>query len=170
MGTHESVFFLFIGKAPHDHITNINDKQIMFIRANGKPKIEWLLAAASTAFANGGLVYWNGSGALIPADATSGDHAGVILTDILSTDSDYASTKKVPVDVPVAEDIFYADVITGTLTTAMVGNFYDIDATGLGLDVTATSKKVVQVVGFVSATKALVKINAIGAHKDVATT
>jgi hypothetical protein len=142
----------------------------MFTRATGKPKIEWLIAAASTAFTNGGLTYWDGSGAIIPADATSGNHAGIILDAIESTDDDYASTKKVPVDVPTAEDIFYADVATGTLTTAMVGNYYDLNSAGTGIDVTATSKKVVQVVGFVSATKALVKINAVATHKSVETT
>jgi hypothetical protein len=143
----------------------------MINRATGKENIEWYAKDASVAFANGGLVYWNGSGEIIPADATSGDHAGVILRDVLATDEDYAtSLAKVPVDVPTASDIFYADVKTGTLTTAMVGNQYDLHADGDGIDVTATAKKVVTVVGFVSATKALIKINAIAAHKDVATT
>ncbi len=141
----------------------------MFTRASGKPKIEWIPAAASTAFANGGLVYWNGSGYLIPADATSGAHAGIIQTDILAADSDYASTKKVMVDVPTSEDIFYADV-SGTATVAMVGNYYDLDATGLLVDVAATSKLVVQVVGFVSASKVLVKITSIAGSRWIATT
>lgn len=142
----------------------------MFKRISGKPKIEWFAKDASVAFANGGLVYWNGTGELIPADATSGQHAGIILRTVASTDADYAtSLAKVPVDVPTSEDIFEVDVETGTLTTAMVGNQYDLVADGDAIDVTATAKLVVTVVGFVSGTKALVKINSIATHKDVAT-
>jgi len=142
----------------------------MFKRISGRPKVEWYQKDASVAFANGGLVYWNGTGEIIPADATSGDHAGVILRDVLSTDDDYAtSLAKVPVDVPTTEDIFEVDVETGTLTTAMVGNQYDLVADGDAIDVTATSKKVVTIVGFVSSSKALVKINALATHVNVAT-
>lgn len=143
----------------------------MFKRISGKPKVEWYAKDASVAFANGGLVYWNGSGELIPADATSGQHAGVILRDVVATDDDYAtSLAKVPVDVPTTEDVFEVDVETGTLTTAMVGNQYDLVADGDAIDVSATSKLVVTVVGFVSSSKALVKINSLATHKDVATT
>ncbi len=142
----------------------------MFKRISGSPKIEWYPKDASVAFANGNLTYWNGTGEIIPADATSGQHAGVIIRDVLATDSDYATAlAKVPVDVPTTEDIFEVDVETGTLTTAMVGNQYDLVAAGTGIDVNATSKKVVTVVGFVSATKALVKINSLATHYDVAT-
>lgn len=142
----------------------------MFKRLTGKPKIEWYPKAASTVFQPRGLVYWNGSGFVIPADATSGDHAGVIQREVAATDTDYAATDKIAVDVPSAEDTFEVDVETGTLTTAMIGNQYDLVADGDAIDVTATSKKVVTVVGFISATKAIVKINAIAAHKDVVTT
>ena len=143
----------------------------MFKRISGRPKVEWYPKDASVAFANGGLVYWNGTGEIIPADATSGDHAGVILRDVLSTDDDYAtSLAKVPVDVPTTEDIFEVDVETGTFTTAMVGNQYDLVADGDAIDVSATTKKVVTIVGFVSSSKALVKINALATHVDVATT
>lgn len=142
----------------------------MFKRISGSPKVEWYPKDASVAFVNGGLTYWNGTGEIIPADATSGQHCGVILRDVLSTDSDYAtSLAKVPVDVPTTEDVFEVDVETGTLTTAMVGNQYDLVADGDAIDVTATSKLVVTVVGFVSASKALVKINSLATHKDVAT-
>jgi hypothetical protein len=142
----------------------------MFKRISGKPKVEWYPKDASVAFANGGLVYWNGTGEIIPADATSGEHCGIILRDVVATDADYATAlAKVPVDCPSSDDIFEVDVETGTLTTAMVGNKYDLVADGDAIDVNATSKKVVLVVGFVSATKALVKINALAVNTDVAT-
>ena len=54
----------------------------------GRTKIVWLPKAASTAFTKDALVYFDGSGAIIPADSTSGDHIGTILKTIASTDSD----------------------------------------------------------------------------------
>lgn len=141
----------------------------MFKRISGKPKIEYFPKAASTAFPLGCLVYANGSGAIIPADATSGDHFGVLIQEVTASDSDYASTTKVPVDLASIEDVFEVDVETGTFTTAMIGNRYDLVADGDAIDVSATSKKVVTIVGYVSSTKALVKINAMVGHADVAT-
>ncbi len=144
----------------------------MFIPRRGKFHLEWWTAAASTVFALWDLVYSaNASGTIIPADSTSGDHIGVILKPIASTDSDYASTKLVPVLVP--DDIraeFEVDVDTGTaLTTAMVGSRYDLtDANSL--NVGAQSKKVVTITKFVSATKAWVKVNSMMAYASVAIT
>lgn len=131
--------------------------------------MEWFPKKASTAIAVGDLLYFDGSGAVQPADTTSGDHIGVSLKVVTSSDDDYASTTKIPVDFASPEDIFEVDVETGTLTTAMIGNQYDL-ASADGIDVTATSKKVVTVVGFVSASKALVKINAMVTNVNVATT
>jgi len=142
----------------------------MFKRISGKQKPEWYPVKVSTAFVNGGLTYWNSLGFVIPADATSGDHAGVILKTIASGDSDYATARKVMIDVPTSDDVYEVDVETGTLTTAMIGNQYDLTAAGTGVDVTAQAKKVVTIVGFVSATKALVKINALITNVNVATT
>jgi hypothetical protein len=140
----------------------------MFRRISGNPKLEWYPVTISTAFPEGGLTYWV-SGELVPADATSGDHAGVIQHAIAATDDNYATARKVAVDVPNSDDIFEVDVETGTLTTAMIGGQYDLVADGDAIDVTATSKKVVTIVGFVSPSKALVKINAIAGHANVAT-
>lgn len=141
----------------------------MFRRISGAPKMEWFRKKASTAFAVGDLVYFDGAGAIQPADATSGDHIGVCLKEVTSTDDDYASTTKIPVDFATPDDIFEVDVETGTLTAAMVGNTCDL-ASADGIDVSASAKDVVTIVGFVSATKALVKINAMVTHKAVATT
>ena len=139
-----------------------------FILRSGKAETEWYLKKASTVFTNGGLVYADGSGAIQPADATSGDHIGIIQTTVAATDDDYASNTKVPVLKAYAGNIYEVDVSTGTLTTAMVGNRYDLtDANGI--DVSATAKLVVTVVGFISSSKALVKINAIIEVANVAT-
>lgn len=138
-----------------------------FRRISGKHRVEWWPKKASTAFTYGSLVYPDGSGAIQPADSTSGEHIGVILKTVASTDSDYASTTKVPVDVCGEDDVFEADV-TGTLTSAMVGTYLDL-STALVVNAAATSKQVVLCVGFISASKGLFKITAKLADNYVAT-
>lgn len=130
--------------------------------------MEWYPKAASTVISVGSLMYPNGSGAIIPADSTSGNHLGVSMKKVAATDADYASTTKIPVDVVGEDDVFEA-LVTGTLTAAMVGNFYDL-SDDLTVNVGATSKKVVLCVGFISATLGLFKINARAADFYVATT
>lgn len=127
----------------------------MFKRATGGPKVEWYPKTASTAFTNG-MAVKSTSGQLVAAVAN--EVVGIILTDIASTDSDYAVARKVPVDIWTPEDIFEADVITGTLTTAMVNTKVDLASGALGIDVTGTTNKTCLIVGFISTTKALVKI------------
>lgn len=141
----------------------------MFKRLNGEPNIQYMPKAASTAFANGDLTYANGSGFIIPADSTSGNHMGIILRDVLSTDSDYADNTQVPLDVPKPTDLFEVDVDNGDLATTDIGNFADLDAAG-SIDPDATSKNVVVIVGYISASKAIVRINAMAGHANVATT
>ena len=51
----------------------------MFKKISGCPMIERFPVATSQLYNNGGLVYANGTGAVIPADATSGDHIGVAI-------------------------------------------------------------------------------------------
>ena len=139
----------------------------MFKRASGKPNIQYFPKVASTAYTNGSLVN-AASGAILAADSTSGDHLGILMRDVVSTDGDYAAASLVPVDVPSDTDVFEVDVTTGTLTTAMIGGFYDL-TDHLGINVSAQAKSVVQIVGFISASKAFVRINSTAGNKDVAT-
>lgn len=143
----------------------------MFTPRRGHFHIEWWPKKASVAIAVGDLLYADGSGAVQSADATSGDHIGVCQKTIAATDSDYASNTRIPLLVPSDDTAEWeVDVDTGTaLTTAMVGNRYDLtDANSI--NVGGTSKKVVTITKYVSATKAWVKINAMIARADVATT
>lgn len=130
----------------------------------------WFPKAASEAFAINDLVYFNGSGYLTKADATSGDHIGTIQKTVTSSDSDYASNTFVPVLVPRGPHALWkVPVGTGTLTSAMVGNTYDLkDANEI--DVNAQSKNVVTIAKYISGTEAVVIINAMAAHQRVATT
>jgi len=140
----------------------------MFKRISGQPNIERHPNATSNAYSNGALVYPDGSGAVIPADSTSGNHIGVAVENITSADDRYTTAGKISVDVLDDNDIFEADV-TGTLTAAMVDTYLDL-SDSLTVNAAATSKKVVLCVGYISATKGLFKINAKATNVDVATT
>lgn len=140
----------------------------MFKRVSGCENIEKYPNAISNAYSNNALVYPDGSGAVIPADATSGNHIGITKESINSSDPRYSVAGKIHVDVLDDNDIFEADV-TGTLTTAMVGTYLDL-SDSLTVNAGATSKQVVLCVGYISATKGLFKINSRATAKDVATT
>lgn len=140
-----------------------------FRLAKGGHHIEWHPKKASTAFDVGDLVYADGSGAVQPADATSGNHIGICMKKVTSSDDDYASTTAIMILVPHDDTEIDADVGTGTLTTAMVGNYYDL-ADETGIDVSAQSKNVVLITKFISSSKARIKINAMAANANVATT
>lgn len=140
----------------------------MFKLLRGRARMEWYAKKASTAFTNGALVYADGSGAIQPADSTSGMHIGVIQKTVAATDSDYASTTLVPVLVPSDDTEWLADVGTGTATAALVGTQCDL-TNSVGVDVGSTSKNVVTVTQFISSSKVVVKINAMIANADVAT-
>lgn len=141
----------------------------MFIPYSGRFRTEWYPKAASTAFAFGDLVYFDLSGAIIPADATSGNHAGIIQKAVASTDSDYASTTSVPVLVPEVGSLVRCDNVDGTLTTAMVGTYRDL-SNAESVNVAAQSKNVVLVKKFISATEGVFAINAMSDVVNVATT
>ena len=123
--------------------------------------------AASTVVSNGDALK-NSSGYAIPATAgqtvpTIGVYSG---NTIATTDSDYASTKYVPVFMTTPDVIFLADVGAGTATIANVNGQYDLTAAG-AVDLTATTHKVVTCVGVVSASKILVKFNSAQEYTNI---
>lgn len=125
----------------------------------GQFKMVQVVKKASTAFNQYGLVYPDGSGAYQPADATSGSHLGVTAKAVTSSDSDYATSGALfSVIVPRDDDCeWIADVGTGTMTTALVGTYCDLKDDD-ELDVSATSKNVVFLSGFKSATQAYMQL------------
>lgn len=140
----------------------------MFKRHQGKTKVMYFPKAASTEFTEGDLVYFNGAGEIIPADATSGQHVGVIRKDVVSTDSDYASETLVPVEVPVERWVVW-EVDTASATTEDVG--LEIDLTDAATaNRGASSKDALLVTGYKSASKLYVTILSNADIKDTATT
>lgn len=130
----------------------------MIRRKNGKNNIMWFKKKASTAILSGALTYIDTDGFLNPASASSVNNVGVILTPISSTDSDYASTTFVPVDVCSPTDQFIADVSAGTVAQTNVGAYYDLNSTGDKVDLSATSVKAVYVQDIMSASSQVVII------------
>jgi hypothetical protein len=85
---------------------------------------------------------------------------GPIQCSVKAADANYALQSLVLVDkIGDEEDEFEIDVNGGLLTAAMVGEEYDLDATGLLLDTTASTKKQMKVRKFLTASKAIVTFN-----------
>lgn len=142
----------------------------MMRRQSGRYNVQYFKKAASTAFTNGGLVNFNGTGEIIPADATAGDLLGIILRDVTSGDSDYADESMVPVDVIDGQTRVEADVPNDDLAAADVGNTCDLESDGAGIDPDASSKDQVTIVGMISSGRAVILVNALVGHVNVATT
>lgn len=128
-----------------------------FIRHKGKTKVMYFPRPASQAFTAGALVYFNGSGQVIPADSTSGAHAGVIRKTVATTDDDYATADVlVPVEVPVERWVEWI-VDTSSAVADDIGT--EIDLTdSLTANRGASSKDALLVTGYISASKLIVTI------------
>jgi len=123
----------------------------------------------TTLYYDGGLVYPNGSGGFIPADATSGNHIGICQETIAATDDKYTTAGEIMVDVIKPGELIRATDITGTLTAAMEGTFLDL-SDSLVVNAAASSKSVLFLVKFISATEGIFMLNATAGVVNVATT
>lgn len=140
----------------------------MIVKKRGKTKFMYLPIAASVAAVKGTLMAFS-SGTLIIATSTTAPSTiiGVLNHTIASTDADYASAKLVEIEVPVENYVEWEmDVVTGTLVAADVGLYCDITTASsttvpstCGVNRDASTYDVVQVVGYISATKARVVLN-----------
>lgn len=139
-----------------------------FILRQGHVQVRHYPKVASTAISANALLYADGSGAVQPADSTSGNHIGVSLRKVTSADADYAETSKIPV-MELTPNMVFEATVTGTLTAAKVGTYMDL-SDSLTVNAAATSKNVVLCVGYISATRGLFKITAAADNKNVETT
>jgi hypothetical protein len=134
-----------------------------FIHVSGPARAETFKKTASVAIAVNTPVAFDGSAGFVRQAAVASTRiAGISLRKVASTDDDYADNSDLVVVIPSEDDIFEADV-TGTATQANVGEQYDLstltDGTAQNVNVSGTTYKVVTVVGFISASKVLVKFN-----------
>ena len=129
----------------------------MFILHKGKTKVMYFPRPASQVFTKGALVYPNGSGQVIPADATSGRHIGVIQKTVATTDDDYATADVlVPIRVPVERWVEW-EVLAASAVADDIGE--EIDLTdSVTADRANSAKDALFVTGFKSSTKLYVTI------------
>ena len=133
-----------------------------FIHVRGPAKTEGFAKLVSTAIAAGSVLSFT-TGYVSQAAVASLRVAGISLKKIASTDGDFASATLIPVIIPGEEDVFETTVV-GTATQANVGGQYDLSSANGGTSqevrLAGTTNKVVTVVGFISASRVLVKFNA----------
>jgi hypothetical protein len=133
----------------------------MFIRTKGAPKYEMFPKAASTVFAVGDAVAFNGSGQVTPAVAgTTTGIVGICKKAVTAADADYAANTLIAIDVKLdGVDEFEVDA-NGAITAALVGTYKDIigNAGQISNSVTTNAHVIVTGLGSTS-TKAKVRIN-----------
>lgn len=101
----------------------------MLVPYRGKFAIRYIPKTASTAFAEGDMVTVvasaAGVGTLAKVESTSEVITGVIKKTVASTDADYASTTKVPVQVPANATAEWKALTTTNGGQTEVGQFID---------------------------------------------
>lgn len=130
-----------------------------FKRKAGKTKVMWLPVTPSTALTINTLVAWS-SGKLIAATSSSNPYAivGVTLKGIASTDSDYATDRLIPVEVPVELNVEWEADFTASLVVGDRGTLCDLTDAGT-VNRGANSVKVVVPTRVISTTKGYVILN-----------
>lgn len=135
-----------------------------FYRISGLPNVIPLPGAASTALTANAIVTVT-AGALALVASTGSVAMGLCLETRASTDADYATARDVLVDCVGPSDVLYCDNVTGTLTTAMKGQFFKLSSTtgliadaGTATDTPATGLILI-CVGYISATQGYFVLN-----------
>ncbi len=128
-----------------------------FTRSKGETKMITGTFTASVACAEGAIVYPDpgNAGQWTKADSTAGTSFGVLRQTIAATDSDYASTKTVQIEVPAEPGVEWNFLVgSGTFTAADVNKYVDlVDEISVAVD--TTSKLSIYISGYVSATRGL---------------
>lgn len=134
-----------------------------FLRYRGKTKTRWLPVTPSTAFTKGDIVSYS-SGYLIRATSstTALSHCGVIKKTIASTDSDYATARLVPVEIPLEKDVEWLAPVTSGLVAADVGLLVDLTDAGT-INRGASTIDAAQVASVISSTQGTFILNLGGA-------
>lgn len=139
---------------------------MVFTLYKGKVVVRWLPVTTSTTFTKGDIVQWS-SGLLIKATTTSAakNHVGVIMKTIASTDSDYATARKVPVQVPIEKGVLWKS--TGTaLVASENGLWMDLAAAGT-VDRAGSTYDAVQQRDVLSTTEGIFVLNLGGAVETI---
>ena len=100
-----------------------------FRRFKGKTKFIYVPVTTSTVFSAGALVSLGSAGTLIAAVDNETNSLGVIRHAIASTDADYATARRVEVEVPVEKHVVWeADATAATFVVADIGLEYGVSS------------------------------------------
>jgi hypothetical protein len=123
----------------------------------GNVEPAWYPKTASETFSVNDLVYLS-SGTLTKfADAVDQPPLGLIQKTVAATDSDYASTTKVPVLIGNENTEYLCDIGTGTGATTEVGTWVDVDDEE-SIDVNANTYEIFFVTRHISTTQCVAKM------------
>jgi len=137
-----------------------------FTKYKGKTVTRWIGVTPSTTFTKGDIVQMS-SGLLIKATTTSAakDAVGVIKKTIASTDSDYATSRLVPVEVPVEKMVQWRS--TGVaLVASENGLWMDLASAGT-VDRAGSTYDAVQQFSVISSTEGVFILNLGGAVNTI---
>jgi len=137
-----------------------------FTKFRGKTVTRWLPVTTSTTFTKGDIVAW-ASGLIIKATTTSAakTHVGVIKKTIAATDTDYATARVVPVEVPLEKMVQWAS--TGTALVATENGLW-MDLTGPGaVDRAGSTYDAVQQFSVTNSTNGVFILNLGGAVETI---
>lgn len=133
----------------------------MFIRIEGQPKYERYQKVASTPFAVGDLVAFNGAGQIAPATAaTTTGFMGICKKLVQATDLDYAANTPIEIDINLSPDSVWEVDANGAITQSLVGTYKDTitNAGTISNSVLTNTQVIITGLGSTS-TKAKVRIN-----------
>lgn len=136
---------------PNDKINNTQN----FVRVKGQTRMDTVILSASVAVEEGSILYPDpaNAGQYTKADSTAGDNFVVIRETIATTDSNYASTKAVIVEVPAENNVEWEFTVgSGTFTAADVAKYADLSSEK-AVAVDTSVKKQVFIKSYASATK-----------------
>lgn len=133
-------------------------------RFQGLTKVMFLPVTTSTAFTINTLVTWT-TGLIASASSTTTAVllAGVIRKTIASTDGDYATSRLVPVEVPIQKFVVWKQDFTASLVAGDLGAECDLTDSG-NANRGASSIKVVIPTSVISTTQGLAFIKFGGAY------
>jgi hypothetical protein len=138
---------------------------ITLYRANGPVRLEWYKKTASTAFTYGDLVYLSSGALALFADTVDQVPLGRILKTVAATDSDYAETTRVPVEIGNPNTEYICDVSTGTAVYAThVGTWIDVDDED-SVDVNASTYDTFFVTDVISTSKVVAKMQSLDPYQ-----
>lgn len=136
-----------------------------FIRKDGRTKLISVPATVSTVFTSQGLVsYQTSTGLFVTATSSTSpiNHIGIIRKSVASTDSDYATSRSILVEVPLDKNVEWLADTTSAVATD-VGSEVDL-TDAFTINRGATAIKAAQIRQVNSATQVVVVLKLGGSY------